>query len=96
MEDHRHGVRHLIKGPAFLVAEDGRMTNVTLLDLSAEGAKVTRPEYDQSFIGCTYTLAGPSMPWERHAEVVAIGEHEIHLHFLQDPPPEMPATDGKA
>jgi hypothetical protein len=74
--------RHAIDGPAHLVGPDGRVHHVRLLDLSAGGALVSKPQFVDLLIERTFTLAGSAMPWERHAAVVRMSQRGLHLKFI--------------
>lgn len=81
-EERRRHKRHPIDGTAYLVLADGRHLHVRAIDLSVEGAKVTRPKGEVVVERQQLTLAGAGMPWERRAEVVRVSETAVHLRFI--------------
>jgi hypothetical protein len=80
--ERRRHKRHPLDGTAHLVLMDGRHLHVRVIDLSAKGAKVTRPKDQVVVEGQPLTLAGAGMPWERRAEVVLVSEAAVHLRFV--------------
>jgi hypothetical protein len=83
VEGERRGhPRHEIDGAAHLVASDGRIHHVRLVDLSVGGALISRPQHADLFMHMNFTLAGSAMPWERQAVVVRMSEHGLHLKFI--------------
>ena len=79
--ERRGAPRHDVDGAAHLVGPDGRVLGVRLINLSATGALVTRPQRVQIFAGSEMRLAGAAMPWERAAHVVAVTPERIRLRF---------------
>lgn len=79
--ERRGAPRHAVDGAAHLVGQDGRVMGVRLINLSATGALVTRPQRAQLFAGSDVRVAGASMPWERTAHVVAVTPDLVRLRF---------------
>jgi hypothetical protein len=80
-EDRRADLRHAINGPAHMIDRYGMLYHVTLLDLSAGGAAISRPPVAEVFVGSPIRIAGQAMPWERHATIVAVERERLHLRF---------------
>lgn len=77
----RRGPRQPIDGPAHVILTDGRLLDVTLRNLSSQGALISHPAIETLYAGQTLILAGSRMIWERSAHVVAVTDDGIHVAF---------------
>ncbi len=79
--ERRLGRRHRVNGSAVLTDGHGVMHHVRLVDLSAGGARLTRPASAELIVGATVGVTGPALPWERRGTLVALGDAELHVRF---------------
>jgi hypothetical protein len=79
--ERRLRARREINGPGHVVLPNGAFRNVTLLDLSSTGARISRPALHEPEVGEELVLAGEMMPWERRATIVGVSDAGVHLRF---------------
>jgi hypothetical protein len=81
LANRRRGPRQPVDGPAHIVLPDGRLLDVTLRNLSSNGALISHPTFEPMYVGHQVILAGSRMIWERRARVVALTEDGVHVAF---------------
>jgi hypothetical protein len=78
--ERRRDPRYRVCGPAHVVDELGVVRHVTLIDLSAGGAMLSRPPAEWH-LGEPVVVAGYAMPWERRGRVVGMTAERLHVRF---------------